>query len=212
MEVIGLVSDVRMSSLERPSVPFLYTPMSQSHGAYSGRMLVRITANPSALVPLLRKALQSVDRDAALGKIETLEQILDRQFAGRRFNLLLISIFGALAFALATIGIYGTIAYAVSRRTHEIGIRMALGAQKGDVLRLVIRQGLWMLVIGEAAGIAGALALNKLMLSMVFEISTTDLTTYVGISLTWAAVAMLATYFPSRRATRVDPLQALRCE
>jgi putative ABC transport system permease protein len=212
IQVIGLVSDVRMSGLERPSIPFLYTPMSQSQGIYSGRMLVRTTANPSDLVPLLRKALQSVDRDAALGKIETLEQILDSQYAGRRFNLLLISIFGALAFVLATIGIYGTIAYAVSRRTHEIGIRMALGAQKGDVLRLVIRQGLWMLMIGEAAGIAGALALNKLMSSMVFEISTTDLATYVGISLTWAAVAILATYLPSRRATLVDPLQALRCD
>ena len=93
MQVIGLVNDVRMSDLERPSVPFLYTPMSQSHGVYSGQMLVRIAANPSDLVPLLRKALQAVDRDAALGKIETLDQILDSQYAGRRFNLLLISIF-----------------------------------------------------------------------------------------------------------------------
>jgi len=212
MQVIGLVNDVRLSGLERPSVPFLYTPMSQSHGVYSGQMLVRTAANPANLVPLLRNALQSVDRDAALGKIETLEQILDSQYAGRRFNLLLISIFGALAFALATIGIYGTIAHAVSRRTHEIGIRMALGAQKGDVLRLVIRQGLWMLMIGEAAGIAGALALNKLMSSMVFEVSTTDRATYVGISLTWAAVAILASFLPARRATRIDPMLALRCE
>jgi len=212
MQVIGLVNDVRMSGLERPSVPFLYTPMSQSHGVYSGQMLVRTAANPTNLVPLLRKVLQSVDRDAALGKIETLEQILDSQYAGRRFNLLLISIFGALAFALATIGIYGTIAYAVSRRTHEIGIRMALGAQKGDVLRLVIRQGLWMVIIGEAAGIAGVLALNKLMSSMVFEVSTTDRVTYIGISLIWAVVAILATYLPSRKATLVDPIQALRCD
>lgn len=211
MQVIGLVNDVRMSGLEGPSVPFLYTPMSQGQGTYSGRMLVRIATNPMSLVPLLRKALKSVDRDAALGKIESLEQILDSQYAGRRFNLLLISIFGALAFVLATIGIYGAIAYAVSQRTHEIGIRMALGAQNGDVLRLVIQQGLWMLVIGEAAGIAGALALNKLMSSMVFKVSTTDLATYVGVSLTWAVVAILATYLPSRRAALVDPLQALRC-
>jgi putative ABC transport system permease protein len=212
IQVIGLVNDVRMSDLEGPSVPFLYTPVSQFQGTYSGRMLVRIAAKPADLVPRLRKTLQSVDRDAALGKIETLDQILDRQYAGRRFNLLLISIFGALAFVLATIGIYGTIAYSVSRRTHEIGIRIALGAQAGNVLGLIIRQGLWMLIIGEAIGLAGAVALNEFISSMVFGITATDAATYSGVVVIWAAVTILASYLPARKATLIDPLQALRCE
>jgi putative ABC transport system permease protein len=212
IQVIGLVADVRMSGLEGPPVPFIYIPMSQSQGAFSFMALVRITTSPSSLVPLLRKALQNVDRDAALGKIETIEEILDSKFAERRFNLLLISVFGGLAFVLATIGIYGTIAYSVSRRTHEIGIRMALGAQAGNVLRLLIRQGLWMLTIGEAIGLAGALALNKLLSSMVFGVTTTDALTYIVVSLTWAAVAILASFLPARRATWIDPMLALRCE
>jgi len=113
---------------------------------------------------------------------------------------------------LATIGIYGTIAYTVSRRTHEIGIRMALGAQGKNVIGLIMRQGLCVLLVGEALGISGALAAHKLMASMVFQVSTTDLATYVGISVSWAAVAMLANYVPSRRATLIDPLQAIRVQ
>jgi putative ABC transport system permease protein len=210
IQIIGLVNDVRMSGLEGPPVPFLYMPMSQSQGTFSGRMLVRVNALPSDVIPLLRKAVLAVDRDAALGKIEMLEEILDNQYAGRRFNLLLISIFGALSFVLATVGIYGTIAYTVSRRTHEIGIRMALGAQGSDVIRLIMRQGLGVLLVGEALGISGALVLNKLLASMVFQVSTTDLATYIGISLAWAGVAILANYIPSRKATLVDPLLAIR--
>ncbi len=212
IQIIGLVNDVRMSGLEGPPVPFLYTPMSQSQGVFSGRMLVRIKVPQSAVVPLLRKAVLSVDRDAALGKVEMLEEILDAQYAARRFNLLLISIFGGLAFVLATVGIYGTIAYSVSRRTHEIGIRMAVGAQRRDVIRLIMRQGLGVLLIGEALGLAGSLALNRLMSSLVFQVSTTDLATYAAVSLAWAGAAVLANYFPSRKATLIDPLQAIRVQ
>ena len=154
IEVIGLVGDVRMSGLEGPPVPFVYIPMSQSLGAFSGRMLVRTKTDPSSMVTSLGKAVQAVDKDAPLGKIQTVEQILDSQFTGRRFHLMLISIFGALAFALASIGIYGTIAYSVSRRTHEIGIRIALGASKGNVLKLVLSHALWILLIGEIIGLA----------------------------------------------------------
>jgi ABC-type antimicrobial peptide transport system permease subunit len=139
-------------------------------------------------------------------------KILDSQYAARRLNLLLISIFGGLAFVLCTIGIYGTIACTVSRRTHEIGIRMTLDARRANVLALILRQGLWTLLVGAVVGMAGALALNQLLSSMVFGISATDRATYLWSSLAWAVVAMLAAYLPSRRATRIDPLRALRCD
>jgi putative ABC transport system permease protein len=212
IEVVGLIADIRTAGLEIDPGPRAYIPLAQSPGLFSGSLLVRSTIDPLTLVPLLRKALITVDKDAALGKIEILEQVLDSHYAARRFNLFIITLFGVLAFSLAVIGIFGTIAHSVSRRTHEIGIRMALGAQRGSVLALVVRQGLWMLVAGESIGLAGALALNKLLSSMVFGIATTDMTTYIAVSLTWAGTALFACFLPAYRATKIDPLITLRCE
>jgi putative ABC transport system permease protein len=212
IEVIGLVADTRTAGLENGPVPVVYMPLSHNPGNFSGTMLVRCTIDPLTVVPALRKALIAVDKDAALGKIELLEEVLDGHYAARRFNLFIISLFGVLAFSLAVIGIFGTVAHSVARRTHEIGIRMALGAQRGSVLALIVRQGLYILLAGEIVGLAGALALNKLLSSMVFDIATTDSTTYLVVSMTWAVIVLFACFLPAFRATKIDPLVALRCE
>lgn len=212
IEVVGLVADTRTAGLEKGTIPVVYMPLAHNPGTFSGTMLVRCTTDPLSVVPSLRKALIAVDKDAALGKIDLLEQVLDSHYAARRFNLFIISILGALALFLAVIGVFATIAHSVSRRTHEIGIRMALGAQRRGVLALIIRQGLWMLFIGEAIGLTAAFALNKLLSSMVFGIATTDAATYLVVSFVWAVVAVFACLLPALRATRIDPLLALRCE
>jgi putative ABC transport system permease protein len=212
IQVVGLVRDVKLSGLEGRAEPYVYVPLEQTRYSFYSTVLLRTKTDPSSLIPSLRRALQAVDKDAPLSDIVSMRQVLDKEFADRRFHLMLISVFGALAFALATIGIYGIIAYSVSNRTQEIGIRLALGALKSDVLRLIFGQGLWMLIIGEAIGLTGAVAMNKLMSSMVFRVTTTDPLTYVVVTAVWAAVALLACYIPARRATEVDPMVALRYE
>lgn len=212
IEVIGLIADTRAAGLEKGTIPAVYMPLAHNPGIFSGKVLVRCASDPVVVLPGLRRALMAVDRDAALGKIEMLEQVLDRHYAVRRFNLFIISIFGALAFFLALIGVFGTIAHSVSRRTHEIGIRMALGARRGRVLVLIVRQGFWMLLIGETVGLASARLLNKLLSSLAFGIATTDAATYAVVALCWAIVVLSACFLPAFRATRIDPLVALRCE
>jgi putative ABC transport system permease protein len=213
IQVVGLVGNIRIFNFEEgPPQPMIYVPISQNLASWDSRILVRATGDPLGLVPRLRKAIQWIDKDAPLGKIEIMEQYLDSFYTVSRFNLLLISIFGGLAFGLATIGIYGIIAYSVSQRTHEIGIRMALGAQRGDVLRLFIKQGLWMVLVGEFVGLAGAVMIIKLIEHLVYGITAAEPGTYIVVSITWAIVAILASYLPARRATLIDPLLALKCE
>lgn len=212
IQVVGRVEDIKMAGLDGAPLPSVFTVLAQNKGAYVNMMLMRTRGDASTIMPSLRKALQDIDKDTALTGFEPLSKSVDQEFAGRRFSLLLISIFGALAFILATIGIYTSIAYSVSRRTHEIGIRMALGAQRKNVLTLILKQGVWMMVVGETIGLAGALALNHLMGKMVFGVTTTDTATYVAVLLSWATVAFLASYIPAARAARIDPLQSLRRE
>ena len=142
----------------------------------------------------------------------TMEQLLADSSALRRFQTWLFGLFAAVALVIATVGIYGVISYAVSRRTHEIGIRMALGAQAGDVLRMVVRQGMSLTLIGVALGLAAALALTRVMKNLLFNVSATDPATFALIALLLVAVALIASYIPARRATKVDPLVALRHE
>jgi ABC-type antimicrobial peptide transport system permease subunit len=159
----------------------------------------------------IRSAL-GVDRDQPISNISTMESVLAGSVAPRRFNMLLLSIFAAVALALAAVGIYGVISYTVSQRTQEIGIRLALGARSSDVLRLVVGQGMRLTVVGVAFGLAAAFAVTRLMSSLLYGVSATDRSTFAAIALLLSGVALLACYLPARRATKVDPMIALRCE
>jgi putative ABC transport system permease protein len=141
-----------------------------------------------------------------------MDEVAAASFSARRFNMLLLAIFAGLALALAAVGIYGVMSYAVTQRTQEIGIRMALGAQAGDVLKMIVRNGMTLTLIGTAAGLAGAFALTRLMTTMLFGVTPTDATTFATVSLVLLVVAFLACYLPARRATKVDPIIALRYE
>ena len=141
-----------------------------------------------------------------------MERMVADSMAQRRFSMFLFGIFAAIALTLAVVGLYGVMSYAVAQRTHEIGLRMALGAQRGDILKMIVGQGLLIIAVGLAAGLLGALALTRVMSSLLYEVSATDPLTYTGIALLLAAVALLASYLPARRATKVDPMVALRYE
>ncbi len=210
--IIGLVEDIRHQGLEGPLEFAVYTPFPQYPGVLFGSLLFRTKGDPLDLAPQVKAALWSIDKDQPITRIATLEQILLQSGVPRRFNLLLIAIFAVIAIVLAAVGIYGVMAYTVTSRTNEVSIRMALGAQKQDILGLFLRQSLWMILVGEMLGLAGAFALNRVMAKMVFGINTTDPTTYLGVCVLWTTIGLLASYLPARRATRVDTLAALRYE
>ena len=160
----------------------------------------------------LRRRISEQDSEQPVFDVQTMDRRVSDSVAGRRFSMLLLAVFAGLALVLAAVGIYGVIAYAAAQRTHEIGIRMALGAERADVLRMVVGHGLRLSLIGIGAGLAAALALTRLMSSMLFGVRPTDLVTFAAVSLLLAGVAALASYVPARRATRVDPIVALRYE
>jgi len=164
------------------------------------------------MIAAIRNQVLSVDKDQPVSDIMTMEQRLARSVASRRFVMLLLSTFSILALALAAVGIYGVMAYLVTQRTQEIGVRMALGAQKRDVLKLVVGKGMVLAVMGAAIGLAASLALTRLIRSLLFEVAPTDWLTFVIASMVLLGVALLACYIPARRATKVDPLVALRYE
>ncbi|HEU4433553.1 MAG TPA: FtsX-like permease family protein, partial [Pyrinomonadaceae bacterium] len=187
-----------------------------SHIQYPERRLniVISTDAPDAaqLTQAARAQVKAFDPDQMIWRTQTIEQLIGKSVAPRRFNMMLLGIFAGVALVLAAVGLYGVMSYSVSWRTHEIGVRMALGAKRADVLRLVVRQGMTMTLIGLAIGLAGAIALSRLMTSMLYGVSTTDPLTFTGVSIVLLAVALLACLLPARRATRVDPIVALRNE
>jgi putative ABC transport system permease protein len=172
-------------------------------------------SNPTSLSGLaanIRNQVRAIDQNEPVNQVVMMDERLSDSVAGRRFQMFLVGVFAAMALVIAIVGIYGVISYAVGQRTHEIGIRMALGAQAIDVLRMVVWRGMRLTLIGVALGLAGALALTRVMKNLLFNVSTTDPATFAGVALLLVGVALIASYIPARRATKVDPMVALRCE
>ena len=175
-------------------------------------LLVRTSNDPTSIIAAVRQAVWSIDPNQPLANINTLEQIVSDSIAQPRLNMLLMMLFGSLALLLSAVGIYGLLSYAVTQRTQELGIRMALGANVSDVLKLVLRQGMLLALIGEAIGLAAAFALTRLMRGLLFGVTPTDTTIFAGVVVVLTLTALLACWVPARRATKVDPLVALRYE
>lgn len=210
-EIVGIARDVKLAGLDAPSEPAYYIPASQAP-LQDMTLLVRTTTNPLSIVGAVRQTVLSIDPNLPISNIKTLEKVVDDSVAQRRLNMLLMGLFGGLALLLSAVGIYGLLSHAVTQRTQEMGIRMALGAQVSDVLKLVLRQGMTLAIVGEVIGLAGAFALTRLMRGLLFGVTPNDATTFVVVAGVLAVVALLACYVPARRATKVDPLIALRYE
>jgi putative ABC transport system permease protein len=210
-EIVGVVGNVRYSSLAQEPYREIYTSIEQTPDSITS-LVVRTTADPTNLTAAAKGAVQSLDKDVPVYNIKTMGQRISEAASQPRFRALLLGIFAGVALLLAAVGIYGVLAYSVSRRTHEIGIRMALGAQRGDVIRMVVGRALGLVLLGVAVGYGAAFALTRVISSFLFGVSATDLPTFVGISALLVSVAVLASYIPARRATKVDPIVALRYE
>jgi putative ABC transport system permease protein len=209
--IVGVVGDVKQVNLDDANGAQLYEAQAQQPTIFA-TLVARTEGDPMSLATALRSAVWAVDRDQPVWKVRTEQSLLDLSVGPRRFLKLLLEVFSALALLLASIGIYGVISYSTSQRIQEIGVRMALGAQRRDVLRLVLGEGIWIAAIGVAGGCAAALVLTRFLSSQLFGVNAADPLTYSSVALLLAAVAMLACYIPARRAMRVDPLVALRYE
>ncbi len=210
--IVGVVGDVRGFALEEPPLPTMYWPVAQVRATPSLAIVVRTENDPAALASAVRAAIGEIDPTQPIYEMQTLEQLVAKSLDQRRFTLTLMVLFGVIALVLSSIGIYGVMAFAVTRRTQEIGIRMALGASAIDVLKMVVGSGMFLALIGVAVGLIGAFALTRLMASLLFGVSPTDLVTFGLVTAVLLMVALLACYIPARRATKVDPLVALRYE
>ncbi len=209
--IVGVIGDMRPDGLDSDPRPEIYLPYHQtSFGEMT--FVIRTTSDPQQVLPAVKQQMWSLNKDITFYRVATMEQLVSESLATRRFNLFLLSTFAAIALVLAGVGIYGLISFATNQRTHEIGVRMALGAQAGDVLTMVVRQGMILALVGVGLGLVAALALTRLMSSLLFGVTPTDPLTYVGVSVLLSTVALLACYIPARRATKVDPMVALRYE
>jgi putative ABC transport system permease protein len=213
MEIVGVVGDTKYLGLDAPPEPIYYHPYTQN---FSSRLYLVVRSSlaggAAALAPLVRGEVRAVDADVVVSEVRTLEQAVGESVAQPRFRTALLVLFAGIALALAAIGIYGVIAYSVAQRTHEIGVRMALGARRGDVLRHVLGQGAALALAGIALGLPGALALTRTLSSLLFTIQASDPVTFLSLSLVLAAVTLWASFLPAWRAARTDPQVALRYE
>ena len=208
--VVGVVGDVKHMALEENAVPMMYEPHTQQPSYHTMRLVIRADADAAALTGQVRDTLNQMDRDVPLSQVATLSRSLDQSVAEPRMRATLLGLFAGLAMALAAIGVYGVVSYLVGQRTQEIGVRRALGAKAADVLAMLVREAMRPVAIGIFVGVAGAYALTRLLAAMLFEISTTDVTTYVVACGVLGAAALLASIVPARRALGVDPISAVR--
>ncbi|MCM3872698.1 MAG: ABC transporter permease [Pyrinomonadaceae bacterium] len=209
--VVGMVRDVAQYALDKAPPMQIYLPHAQFPTSFNS-IVVKTEAEPSAMISAVRREILAVDKDQAVFNVTTLEQLIGESILIRKFFMLLLLVFAGLALTLAAVGIYGVMSYVASQRTHEIGIRMALGAQASDVLKLLIGSGMFLALIGVVVGLTAAFALTRVMSGLLFGVSATDALTFVSVSTGLIVVALLACYVPARRATKVDPLVALRYE
>jgi predicted permease len=210
-EIVGIVGDVKHYGLEGEDKPTVYIPQADLVYPFMN-LVVRTKGDPLSLATAVRKEIQAIDAEQPVANVRTMEDWLADSVGRARFSAGLLGAFSLVALLLAAVGIYGVMSYAVAQRTHEIGVRVALGAQGRDILRMVFGHGLTLAGIGLAAGLVGAFALTRLMSSLLYQVSATDPLTYAAISAFLLLVALLACYVPARRAMKVDPMTALRYE
>jgi len=212
LTIVGVVGEVRKHSLEAPARPTVYVNYRQRpRAADQFDIVLRTSSDPGTAYAAVRRVLNQLDPTVP-ARLNTLTQIFSESLSNRRFNLLLVGVFALTALLLSIAGVFGVLAYSVAQRTQEIGVRLALGATPGNILKMVLAQGLITTAIGIAIGLIGALLLTRTMRSLLFEISPNDPVTIAGVALLLVLIAALASYIPARRATRVDPMVALRYE
>jgi predicted permease len=209
--IVGVAGAVRHERLDKETRQSIYVPYLQIP-VRSMALAVRTTGNPESFAGAVRQEVRALDKDQPVTNVMTMDAVISRSVWQQRFYTILFGVFATLALVLAAVGIYGVMSYAVAQRTHEIGIRMALGARAADVLRLVIKNSMLLISIGVVIGLVGALALTRLLATMLFGVTPTDALTFVAVSAVLIIVALVACYVPARRATKVDPLVALRYE
>jgi putative ABC transport system permease protein len=209
--VVGVVGDINYSGLDAPAEPVVYYPFRQatSNNQY---VVIRTSLNPRSLEPAVKAVVADLDKDLPVVNLRTMDELMMEAVAPPRFRTILVSMFAVVGLLLAAIGIYGVMAYAVTERTHELGVRIALGADRGDVFRIVLGEAAWLAACGVGLGVAGALGATRLMQTLLFGVTPTDALTFAAIAMLLTATALVASYIPARRATRVDPMVALRYE
>jgi putative ABC transport system permease protein len=222
MRIVGIVADVKQGPLNIETFQQTYQPWVQLPDRFiadnivgalrSLKVVARTSGDPTSLAPAVRALIRDIDPSLPVSAVQTMTDVVSASAGPQRFNTVLLGSFAAVALLLAALGIGGVLATSVSRRTQEIGVRMALGAQRGEILRMVVRQGMALALLGLAIGVPSALVLTRLMASLLFQITPRDPLTFGGVAALLVAVALAACYVPARRATRVDPIVALRCE
>lgn len=211
MTVVGVVADIKTDRLDKPQYPEIYWPQAQAPSA-SARILIRTKVDPESLTAAVRDEIGRIDRDLPMLEVSAMGGVIADTLWRPRLAAWLLGLFASLAVALASAGLYGVLSYSVSQRTQELGLRMALGARQSDVLRLVIGEGMRLVAVGLAAGLAAAFALSRFVASQLYGVKATDPSTFVGVALLLACVALLACWLPARRAAKTDPMVSLRHE